>query len=45
VIGVLAGAAGGAGVQVLTRGKEVRVPAETVLEFRLDKPVDLRAEQ
>jgi hypothetical protein len=30
-IGVLAGAAGGAGVQVLTKGKEVRVPSETVL--------------
>jgi hypothetical protein len=44
-IGVLAGAAGGAGVEVLTRGTEVRIPAETVLQFRLDKPVGLRAEQ
>jgi hypothetical protein len=42
-IGALAGAATGAGVQVLTRGKEVRVPAETVLNFRLDQPVTLSA--
>jgi hypothetical protein len=44
-IGVLVGAAGGAGVQVLTRGRDVQVPAETVLQFRLDKPVTLRAAQ
>jgi outer membrane lipoprotein SlyB len=36
-IGVLVGAAGGAGAQVLTRERDVRVPAETVLEFRLDR--------
>jgi hypothetical protein len=40
-IGAVAGAATGAGVQVLTRGKEVRVPAETVLNFRLDQPLRL----
>ena len=45
LIGVLVGAAGGAGVQVLTRGHDVKVPAETVLRFRLDKPVTLRAQQ
>ena len=44
-IGVLVGAAGGATAQVLTRGRDVRVPAETVLKFRLDKPVTLQAEQ
>ena len=44
-IGVLAGAAGGAAAQVLTRGHDVRVPAETVLKFRLDQPVTLQAEQ
>lgn len=43
VIGAIAGAAGGAAVQVLTRGKEVKVPAETVLTFRLDQ--DLQLEQ
>ncbi len=41
-IGVLVGAAGGGGAQVLTRGREVRVPAETILTFRLDRPVTLR---
>jgi hypothetical protein len=44
-IGVLVGAAGGTGVQVLTKGKDVRVPAETLLSFRLDKPVRLQAER
>lgn len=40
-IGALAGAAAGAAAQVLTKGKEVRVPVETVLNFRLDQPVRL----
>jgi hypothetical protein len=44
-IGVLVGAAGGAGAQVLTKGRDVRIAGETVLKFRLDKPVTLRAEQ
>jgi len=38
-IGALAGGAAGAGTQVLTRGKEVRVPAESVLTFRLERPL------
>ena len=37
-VGAAIGAAGGAATQVLTRGKEVRVPAESVLTFRLDRP-------
>lgn len=37
-IGAAAGAGAGAGTQVLTRGKEVRVPAESVLTFRLEQP-------
>ncbi len=41
-IGALAGAAAGGGVQVLTKGKEIRVPAETVLNFRLEQPLHLR---
>jgi hypothetical protein len=41
LIGALAGAVGGGTLQVLTRGSEVRVPAETVLNFRLDQPVYL----
>jgi hypothetical protein len=43
VIGAVAGAAAGGTAQVLTRGKEVKVPAETVLRFRLDKPLHLSA--
>ncbi len=39
--GAVVGAAGGAAAQVLTRGTEVRVPAETVLSFRLDQPLRL----
>jgi hypothetical protein len=41
-IGAVAGAAAGGGVQVLTKGKEIRVPAETLLNFRLDEPLHLR---
>lgn len=36
-IGAAVGAAGGAAAQVLTRGDQVRIPAETVLTFRLDQ--------
>jgi hypothetical protein len=41
VIGAIAGAAAGGAVQVLTKGKEVRVPAETVLTFKVDEPAHL----
>jgi hypothetical protein len=41
-IGAGAGAVAGGGVEVLTKGKEVRVPAETVLRFRLEQPLHLR---
>jgi hypothetical protein len=27
---------------VLTKGDEIRVPAETVLQFRLDDPIQLQ---
>ena len=40
-IGAITGAAAGGAVQVLTRGKEVRVPAETVLTFRMNDPLKL----
>jgi hypothetical protein len=40
-IGAAVGAAGGAATQVLTRGDTVRVPAETVMTFRLDQPWQL----
>jgi hypothetical protein len=42
-IGALAGAGAGAGTQILTRGKTVKVPAETTLRFRLDEPMQLSA--
>src|SRR5215510_61476 len=38
-IGAGAGAAAGAGAQVLTRGRSVKVPAESLLTFRLDEPL------
>lgn len=41
-IGAVAGASAGAGAQIITRGKEVHVPAETVIRFRLDRPLRLR---
>lgn len=36
-IGAAAGAGAGAGTQVLTRGKSVKVPAESLLTFRLEQ--------
>lgn len=41
-IGAAIGAAGGAGAQVLTRGHQINVPAETVLNFKLDQPIYLQ---
>jgi hypothetical protein len=42
-IGAGVGGAAGAGVQVFTRGKEVKVPSETLLEFRLQQPATVNA--
>jgi hypothetical protein len=42
-IGAGVGSAAGAGVQVFTRGKEVKVPSETLLEFRLQQPATVNA--
>lgn len=42
-IGALAGGGAGAGAQVLTRGKKLNVPAETVLKFRLENGLTLHA--
>jgi hypothetical protein len=39
LIGGLVGAGAGAGAQTLTRDKSVRVPAESVLTFRLERPL------
>jgi hypothetical protein len=40
-IGAGAGAGGGALTQILTKGGSIKVPAETVLTFQLDKPVKI----
>jgi len=40
-IGAAAGAAAGAGAQTITKGREVNVPAETLLTFRIDSPLDV----
>jgi len=42
-IGAATGAAAGAGTQVLTRGKAVKVPAESKLRFKLEQPLRLQA--
>jgi hypothetical protein len=42
-VGAGVGSAAGAGVQVFTRGKEVKVPSETLLEFRLQMPATANA--
>jgi hypothetical protein len=44
-IGAGVGSAAGAGVQVFTRGQQVKVPSETLLEFRLQQPVTVTAAQ
>jgi hypothetical protein len=38
-IGAAAGGGAGAGVQILTKGQQVKVPSETLLEFRLEQPL------
>src|SRR5574340_534711 len=43
LLGAIAGAVAGGAAQVLTKGDTVRVPAETLLTFRLDQPVRLQA--
>jgi len=43
-IGAGVGAGAGGAVQVFTRGQQVKVPSETLLEFRLQQPVTLNAQ-
>ena len=40
-IGAGAGAGAGLGAQFLTRGRNVRVPAESLLTFRLEQPLEM----
>lgn len=42
-VGAASGAAVGTGVQVMTRGQVIKVPAETVLEFKLQSPLTIEA--
>ena len=41
-IGAASGAGAGAAAQIITRGREIHVPAESVIRFRLDSPLRLR---
>jgi hypothetical protein len=38
-IGAAAGGGAGAGVQIITKGDQVKVPSESLLEFRLQQPL------
>jgi hypothetical protein len=40
-IGAASGAGAGVGAQFLTRGRSVRVPAESLLTFRLEQPLEM----
>ncbi|MCL4851185.1 MAG: hypothetical protein KJZ78_07350 [Bryobacteraceae bacterium] len=40
-IGAAVGAGGGAAAQVITRDKQIRIPAETVMNFQLENPIRL----
>jgi hypothetical protein len=44
-IGAGVGAGAGGAVQVLTRGEQVKVPSETLLEFRLQQPATVTVAQ
>jgi hypothetical protein len=44
-VGAAAGGATGGAVQVMTKGAQVKVPSETLLEFRLQQPVTVTATQ
>jgi outer membrane lipoprotein SlyB len=44
-IGAGSGAAAGAITQVVTKGGSIKVPAETVLTFKLDGPLRVAASQ
>jgi hypothetical protein len=42
-IGAASGAGAGAGTQIVTKGAAIRIPAETILTFRLDSPLHVDA--
>jgi hypothetical protein len=43
-VGAATGAAVGTGVRVLTKGETLRVPAETMLQFNLQKPLTVEVQ-
>jgi hypothetical protein len=43
LIGAIAGGAAGAGAQVLTKGKNINIPAETILSFKTAQDLQMRA--
>lgn len=44
-IGALAGGGGGAAVQGLTRGQQVSIPSESLIRFRLARPLTVRTSE
>jgi hypothetical protein len=42
-IGAASGAGAGVGTQIVTKGAAIRIPAETILTFRLDAPLRVNA--
>ncbi len=42
-IGAASGAGAGAGTQIVTKGGAIRIPAETILTFRLESPLQIDA--
>jgi hypothetical protein len=40
-IGAVVGGGAGAGTEIVTQGREVHVPAESIIRFRLDRPLRL----
>ena len=40
-IGAGVGGATGTGIQVATKGQQVKIPSETKLDFRLEQPVEV----
>lgn len=44
-IGAATGAGAGTAIQVMTKGEQVHVPSETLLDFRLENPVSLPVAQ
>jgi hypothetical protein len=44
-IGAAAGASAGASSQMVTRGKVLRIPAESILTFRLERPLTISADE